>query len=984
MAASTSAPLSEEEIIRLGGRPLSLEEDIFIQAENARFILTAAQAGIRRDATEFGTRLRKKGLRLLGGMPLGLPSYRNLLVLDLSENNLSDLSNSGLDMLPQLHTLDVRANEFPTLEALIVSLRPCNTLRFLFMQYATRSNDETAAPAAFAPIVFADLRGIERCDEIENVDCIRRNPLLMSAQDLLWKLARIGPNNLRRVDLANKRLPRDLFYPVLSALHALGIQELIANTSGSPHLANEWLAHPQYSDVIILGLGPRFNWLDGVAITDQRRMLAFRVDKVGKESGKITGNLLTWSEHYDQIHTEVDMWLASDEGRRAQALVRRAHHGTGGVIAPGGVAGASAAGGSGAHGSGQSPDAIRRAEGDLDLRLNMPNMQAVNVNMNVGSNASPSVLSNILSKCDIVIHYLQVYGMVLVMDIDIPYPQAFKDWSTWIRLSTLNLEDLWTLDTQYQQEALFGLAMCAPALLVGLYFYFDRLRGRQDDWADSYVTRWNTVKWRTFALYFLAVAASTTLSLCVIDGPESLRRMRDGEQPSPMSLTWALVFFFFFTCWYFVWFRIVRMFQRHWQLDQTELKQQFKAKWLNLIHWAQIIFLFAITSIYMPVARVILIQFACHCEESGGDELCTSRLYSQDSCFPHPITRTQGAALVFCLLYIVLLPLFLIKLIREGIAIVMDLNTVYDNLQRDVQMLKAEISRMKAARRTLPTPSHDATPEQVAEVDARRTAITAKIEDNRKLIAHKRKQQEAEYFGRVNDPIRKLASTSLYSSYEYRWRFWRLLQLAQNLLLVCISLFVPKRIGGISEGRVVLGAIAICGSFSFAAVVRPYYDSWEDAMEIFAGLANTVTVLVAVGLQYKLHWLMVEDRSSTILLVANIAAVVAFCVALVIVPCRIWRNNRKQKKATAESEARMRALNEANARKKKAAAAAFKLKPAPNKQQQGQGQRGQQAPAGASAVAASPVSPSAFPASPSNGNAGANKQQVSIEIARLK
>jgi hypothetical protein len=276
MAAMAS---TEDEIIRHGGAPLSLEDDIVVQAENARFILTAAQQGLVRSMTEFGSKLHKKGLRLLGGTPLGISSFVLLRVLDLRENHLSDLSTSGIERLPYLTTLDVRANEFPTLEALVVSLRPCNALKNLFIQYATRNNDETASPVSFTPAVFGDLRGLERCDEVDNGDCVLRNPLLVSALNVLWKLARIGPNNLRRVDLSNKCLPGELFYPVLSALHALGITELLGNTGGHPRLANEWLKHPNYSDVIILGLGPKFCWLDGVAITDQRRMLAFRVDK---------------------------------------------------------------------------------------------------------------------------------------------------------------------------------------------------------------------------------------------------------------------------------------------------------------------------------------------------------------------------------------------------------------------------------------------------------------------------------------------------------------------------------------------------------------------------------------------------------------------------------------------------------------------------------------------------------------------------------
>jgi len=67
----------------------------------------------------------------------------------------------------------------------------------------------------------------------------------------------------------------------------------------------------------------------------------------------------------------------------------------------------------------------------------------------------------------------------VLLALNIPCPAAFRRWSTWIRLSTLNLEDLWQMDLEYQQEALFAIVMLVPALLLGLYFYCDRLRGRQ-------------------------------------------------------------------------------------------------------------------------------------------------------------------------------------------------------------------------------------------------------------------------------------------------------------------------------------------------------------------------------------------------------------------------------------------------------------------------------------------------------------------------
>ena len=876
IAASKEASL--QQIMAQGGTPLNLDEDVTVQGENARFILSCAAAEVKPGATELC--LRKRNLRLLGGMHLGIASYEALCIVDLRENNLSDLTGSGIDQLKKMHTLDLRANEFTSLETLVVSLRGCNALKWLYLQFSTKSRDETSTPAQYVPGVFADLRGLHRLDDIENEHCVTKNPIALSAQQLLWKIARIGPNNLKRVDLSNRRLPTTLFYTVLSALYYLDIQELLAGGN------NEWSLHPQYSDVIILLLGPKFRWLDGVAITDQRRMLAFRADKQGKQSGKITGNIVVWEDQYTIIHEEVDEWLAAD----------RAKHGE---YAADGV------------GDG------KKKPGDVDHRLNMPNMQAVNVN-NAAASSNASNNPNILSKLDIIVHYLQVYGMVLVMDINIPYPQAFDDWSSWIRLSTLNLEDLFTLDSEYQQEVLFGVVMLAPAMLLGLYFYFDRLRGRQDDWADSYVTKWRATKWRAFIVWLLFNVIGVGCCFFFIGNFESFHRVRDGGVPTSVAATWMLVIFCISTVWYFFWWRTVALFQKHWNKDDSELKQDFKASWLNFIHWMQILFLFIITSIYLPVARVILIQFACDCITENADNLCTSRLYSNNSCFPHPVTRVQGAAFVFAVLYILLLPLFIIKLIREGIAIVMDLNTVYELLQKEVLILQSDIKTLKRQRKEGPKAGE--APEQSM---ANAAAISEKILEHKAAIVAKKKQMEKEYFGRINDPIRKLASTSLYSAYEYDWRFWKIIQLVQNLCLVCISLFVPSTLGLITEARIFLGCFAIGGFFLFACWVRPYYDSWEDGMEIMAGFANTVTILVALGLQYRMSWLT-SSRANAILFAANITAVFAFIVAIIIVPFRVCRQRRRHKKATKEAEARMKALNEENKKKRAARIAAAK------------------------------------------------------------
>lgn len=593
-----------------------------------------------------------------------------------------------------------------------------------------------------------------------------------------------------------------------------------------------------------------------------------------QENGRITGNLVIWDDHHKSIHHDVDEWLARQERHR----VRQAEK--------------------------EEAEAKKNdPEHALDYRVDLPNMQTVNVNVVHTSSGNATAAASILSKLEILIHYLQVYGMVLVMDIDIPYPSAFKDFSTWIRLSTLNVEDIFDINEDYKQDVLFAFIMGGPALFIGLYLYFDRLRGQQDEWADNYVTRWDYVKVRTFFLWLFMIVVSTSCSFFFIDDFETIDEFRKGNQPTPLSLTWAIVFFCILTSWYYIWFKVVRLFQKHWKLDTTEVKLEFKQKWMHLIHWAQIVFLFAITAMYLPVARVILMQFAC--DTQTNPEAYESLVYKNRQCFPDEVFPVQYVAFVFIIVYIIGIPLFLIKLIREGIAVVMQLNTIHENLGREITLLQQQIRYLrKSASETI-----QGEQETSHQYKMRINVFAEHIQQRKKLIQRKKFEQEAEYFQRINDPIRKLSSTSLYAAYEYRWRFWKLIQFMQNLTLVCIALFVPHDIGGVGEGRLLLGTLAIASSFLFVCYVRPYYNRLEDFMEILAGLANTITVLVALGLKYNVSWLT-AGLSNVILLVANLGAVGAFLIAIIIVPCQIWRHSKHAKRQNAEAEARIKALNE--------------------------------------------------------------------------
>jgi hypothetical protein len=203
---------------------------------------------------------------------LDLRPLRGLHKLTLQDNLLSSLAQTGIDTLPLLHTLDLRDNNFPSLDALLTELRGCNALLDLHIRLATVDKAVTATPSSFAESVFTDLRGLQSCDDVNNSKCVRNDPLSVKAVDVLWKLGRVGPNNLKRVNLTNKQLPQTFLHSVLSALIYLDVCELDAR-------GNEWCTEPSYQDTVLLLMGPRFCWLDGESITDARRMLAVQADK---------------------------------------------------------------------------------------------------------------------------------------------------------------------------------------------------------------------------------------------------------------------------------------------------------------------------------------------------------------------------------------------------------------------------------------------------------------------------------------------------------------------------------------------------------------------------------------------------------------------------------------------------------------------------------------------------------------------------------
>ena len=63
--------------------------------------------------------------------PSCLGMLANLVVLDLSYNNIASLTGSGMRNLAKLEELDLRFNQVSQVDALIEELAPCKSLKIL-------------------------------------------------------------------------------------------------------------------------------------------------------------------------------------------------------------------------------------------------------------------------------------------------------------------------------------------------------------------------------------------------------------------------------------------------------------------------------------------------------------------------------------------------------------------------------------------------------------------------------------------------------------------------------------------------------------------------------------------------------------------------------------------------------------------------------------------------------------------------------------
>ena len=81
------------------------------------------------------------------------------------------------------------------------------------------------------------------------------------------------------------------------------------------------------------------------------------------------------------------------------------------------------------------------------------------------------------------------------------------------------------------------------------------------------------------------------------------------------------------------------------------------------------------------------------------------------------------------------------------------------------------------------------------------------------------------YYNIVNNPLNSVPASSLFAAYQFRYRYTKLLQMAEKVLLVIVTLFVPSNLGSLnSGGQIIWASIIIIAYLATLLIIRPYND----------------------------------------------------------------------------------------------------------------------------------------------------------------
>jgi hypothetical protein len=82
----------------------------------------------------------------------------------------------------------------------------------------------------------------------------------------------------------------------------------------------------------------------------------------------------------------------------------------------------------------------------------------------------------------------------------------------------------------------------------------------------------------------------------------------------------------------------------------------------------------------------------------------------------------------------------------------------------------------------------------------------------------------------VNNPLNSVPASSLFAAYQEKYKYTKLFQMFQKVVLVIITLFVPDNLGSLAVGgQIIWAAVVIIVYLVGLLIIRPYNDPLDDS-----------------------------------------------------------------------------------------------------------------------------------------------------------
>eukprot|EP00163_Fabomonas_tropica_P028112 TRINITY_DN5654_c0_g1_i4.p1 TRINITY_DN5654_c0_g1~~TRINITY_DN5654_c0_g1_i4.p1 ORF type:complete len:472 (-),score=79.76 TRINITY_DN5654_c0_g1_i4:723-2006(-) len=389
------------------------------------------------------------------------------------------------------------------------------------------------------------------------------------------------------------------------------------------------------------------------------------------------------------------------------------------------------------------------------------------------------------------------------MSFALPWPQLWLDITLWTFAFNLNIEFFWDINVPFQQYIKFSVVMLFPILLLLLY----KVRLNQANWHRAYVSHWKRTK-RRFAIGVLLFVIFTILVVIVADTQAFRQSVREKSVViSRRSLT-ALLLCCIPGVLYLLWFLFsATLYRKRWQDPYF---------WYSFEKQKRRLALFFITITYLPIARTILVTYKCSPLDNNLETFPASPCISGIRDFL-PI---HYIAVLFIILYIFGIPVAFFRLIRRGC---MEINRLY--------MIPEGLLAIKTLKKIKPTSKSE--------------KVTHKVTVKRKVQLFK-----THYATVVREY--ESAPSYLYQAYERPYRYFKIVQMAEKMILLVVSLFLISSLDqSLSGGSQVTSAATVLFTFTITQIIiGPFSDSFEDRMDQVSRLVNCLNVACGVILFY--------------------------------------------------------------------------------------------------------------------------------------